>query len=112
MAQVCYKYQDIDMGPHPPPGGFGECNACCQVGNCNNCSYTEISMAYPYTDAHCASRANAICAANVSGNGLQHDGGLNWGDEEDSENTGSSDIKAIDKVLMRRMQELANIKKK
>ena len=105
MAQICYKYQDVDMGPYGHD--YGECSVCCNTSACETCDYLEISMAYPYTDAHCGTRAANWCAAgHISGGGIEP---IDIGHATLDKDDGSKDI---DKVLKKRMQELANIKKK
>ena len=102
MAQVCYDFQ----GNHAYDVGT-DCVACCsQTTSCNSCTdWIAVAVTTPNTDAMCASRSQGVCDAGHVGGGINP--------SIDTRQPSQGDInKSIDKVLRRRMQELANIKKK
>jgi len=93
MAEICVTYY-----------GWADCEACCS--SCDSCTDpVAISTTPPHDEDNCKSRAAAVCdpPSHVGGIG----GEMNtWATHEPIDN------KAIDRVFKKRMQELANIKKK
>ena len=94
--QICVSYH-----------GGADCEACCSP--CASCSDpVAISTTPPHDEANCNSRAAAVCGGQITG-----DHGVDpWISHDNDRERKPIDNKAIDRVLMKRMQELANIKKK
>ena len=96
MAQICYQFN-----------GFADCEGCC--GACGSCSMIPISTSPPHDEDNCEARPQAYCDASTTPGG---GGGLGPDDALKHARSTQDIYKALDRVFVKRMQELANIKKK